>query len=78
MPNVMGRKRNTKPNAWAKRIMALQSRLQLDDQALADKLSTILPGFSCTARAVQGWRLNEREPSGAWPALIAQLESGKR
>ena len=75
MLKTMGRKRLSKPSQWAKRIIALQQRLGVDDQGLADKLSTLLPGYTVGERGVQGWRLNEREPSGAWPVLIAKLEA---
>jgi hypothetical protein len=75
MINARGRKRKSKPNAWARRIIALQERLGLDDAGLAERLNTLLPGYEVAARGVQGWRLNEREPSGAWPILIAKLEA---
>ncbi len=74
MPAIMGRKRRSKPTAWAKRIIALQERLGVDDEGLANKLSLLMPGYDITSRAVKAWRLNQRAPSGAWPLLIPRLE----
>ena len=63
----VGRKRKKKPGPWAWRIMRLQAKLGLNDDAFAERLA-------CSTHTLRAWRYNERKPGRAILRLVEQLE----